>query len=85
MSPKNLSVSKIPKVLKDKLSNKKVIKLYNAFKQDLDIQDSFVVGVSGGPDSMALAYLSKIYSLKNGLNCKYFIIDHKFDLIRMKH
>ena len=76
MSPKNLSVIKIPKILEEKLSNKKVFRLYNTFKKDLDIQESFVVAVSGGPDSMALAYLTKIYSLKNKINCKYFIVNH---------
>ena len=35
------------------------------------------VAVSGGPDSLALAYLAKCYSLKNNVNVKYFIVDHK--------
>ena len=77
MSPKNLSVIKIPKALKEKLSNKKVIRLYKAFQKDFKIKDSFIVGVSGGPDSLSLAFLTKIYSIKNKINCKYFIIDHK--------
>ena len=33
--------------------------------------------MSGGPDSLSLAFLTKIYSIKNNINCKYFIIDHK--------
>ena len=77
MSLKNLSVIRIPRILKEKLSNKKIFKLYKAFEKDLNIKESFVVAVSGGPDSMALAYLTKIYSLKKQINCKYFIIDHK--------
>ena len=77
MSPKNLNAIKIPKILKEKLINKKVFKLYNIFKKDLNINESFAVAVSGGPDSMALAYLTKIYSLKNKVNCRYFIVDHK--------
>ena len=77
MSPKNLSVIKIPKILKVKLSNKKIFKLYNTFEKDLDIQEMFAVAVSGGPDSMALAYLTKIYSLKNKVDCKFFIVNHK--------
>ena len=77
MSFKNLSVIKIPKILKNKLSDKKVIKLYNSFEKDFDIKDSFVVAVSGGPDSLALSFLTKIYSIKNKVNCRYFIVDHK--------
>jgi len=77
MSPKNLSATKIPSILKIKLSNKKIIRLYNSFEKDFDIKESFVIAVSGGPDSLALAYLTKIYSLKNNIRCKYFIVDHK--------
>jgi len=77
MSPKNLSVIKIPKILEEKFSNEKVVKLYNTFKKKLDIKESFVVAVSGGSDSMALAYLTKIYSLKNNIRCRYFIVNHK--------
>ena len=77
MSPKNLSAIKIPKILKEKLSNKKIFKLYKIFEKDLDIQEKFAVAVSGGADSMALAYLTKIYSIKRKLNCKYFIVNHK--------
>ena len=35
------------------------------------------MAVSGGPDSLALAFLTKIYSIQNQLNCKYYIVDHK--------
>ena len=35
------------------------------------------MAVSGGPDSLALSFLSKIYSIKKSLNIKYFIVDHK--------
>ena len=35
--------------------------------------NSFVVGVSGGPDSLALCFLSKIYSIKNNLAHSFFI------------
>ena len=65
MSLKNLNVIKIPKILREKLSNKKIIRLYNIFEKDFDIHNSFIVAVSGGPDSLALAFLTKIYSIKN--------------------
>ena len=78
MSLKNLNANKIPKILKEKLSNKKIIRLYNIFEKDFNIQNnSFITAVSGGPDSLALAFLTKIYSIKNKVNCNYFIVDHK--------
>ena len=77
MSLKNLSAIKIPKNLKSKLSNKKIKRLFNIFEKTFNVKKSFVVAVSGGPDSLALAFLTKIYSLKYNLNCRYFIVDHK--------
>ncbi len=77
MNPKNLNVIKIPKSLKTKLSNKKIKRLYNTFEKNFNIQDAFAVAVSGGPDSLALAFLTKIYSIKYNLACKYYLIDHK--------
>ena len=77
MSLKNLNANKIPKILKEKLFNKKITRLYNIFEKNFDINNSFITAVSGGPDSLALAFLTKIYSIKNKVNCRYFIVDHK--------
>ena len=78
MSLKNLSVKiKIPKFLKKKLDNKKINSIYKKFEKSLRIKENFIVAVSGGPDSLALAFLAKIYSLKNELKPRFFIIDHK--------
>jgi len=78
MSLKNLSVKiKIPKLLKEKLQNKKISKIYKRFEENLNIKKNFAVSVSGGPDSLALAFLSKIYSIKKGLKPKFFHVDHK--------
>jgi tRNA(Ile)-lysidine synthase len=77
MSLKNLNAIKIPKILKDKLFNKKINRISSSFNKDFNIKDRFIVAVSGGPDSLALAFLTKIYSIKNNVNCKYFIVDHK--------
>ena len=77
MNPKNLSVIKIPKTLKEKLSNKKISRLLNIFEKDFDVHENFMVAVSGGSDSLALAFLTKIYAIKNKINCKYYIVDHK--------
>ena len=77
MSLKNLSVNKIPKLLKQKLNNKKVKQIYTKFEKSLKINENFAVAVSGGPDSLALAFLAKIYSIKNNINPRFLIVDHK--------
>ena len=77
MSPKNLIVkNKTHKLLLNKLKNKKILNIYKKFESNLNINENFIVAVSGGPDSLALAFLSKIYSIKKKLDIKYYIIDH---------
>ena len=78
MSPKNLNVSnKTHKNLLNNLRDKKIFQIYEKFENILSLNQNFVVGVSGGSDSLALSFLSKIYSIKNSLNSYYFIVDHK--------
>ena len=77
MSPKNLNAIKIPKILNKKIHNKKISHLFNLFEKEFDIKDKFIVAVSGGADSLALTFLTKIYSIKNKIDCKYFIVDHQ--------
>ena len=78
MSLKNLSVTnKIPNIYKSRLLNKRVNQIFKKFEKSFKIDNNFIVGVSGGPDSLALAFLTKLYSLKKNLNPKYFIVDHK--------
>ena len=78
MSRKNSSaITKIPKLLKSKLNNKKIYKIYKVFESSLNLNDNFIVAVSGGPDSLALAFLAKIYSLKKNLRSEFIIVDHK--------
>ena len=78
MSHKNLSVKiKIPKILQDKLNNKKVNQIYKKFEESVDLKNNFIVAVSGGPDSLALAFLAKVFSIKNNLVSKFYIVDHK--------
>ena len=77
MSLKNLSVAtKIPKLFNDKLKNKKIRQIYKKFENSLEVKEKFAVAVSGGPDSLALAFLSKIYSIKNKLTSRFYVIDH---------
>ena len=77
MSLKNLNVIKTHRVLEKKIINKKIKHLFNLFEKELRISEKFAVAVSGGPDSLALAFLAKIYSIKNKLTIKFFIVDHK--------
>jgi len=78
MSPKNLNVpSKTHRFLLNKLKDKRTLQIYKKFEKNLNIHENFIVAVSGGPDSQALSYLAKIYSIKKFLNVKYFLVDHK--------
>ena len=78
MSPKNLNVlSKTHKLFLNKLKDRRTIQIYKKFEKNLDINENFVVAVSGGPDSLALSFLAKIYSIKKSLKVKYLIVDHK--------
>ena len=77
MSLKNLNANKTPKNLILKLSNKRIKDLFKIFEKNFNIKEKFAVAVSGGPDSLALAFLTKVFSIKYNLNSKYFIVDHK--------
>ena len=77
MNLKNLSATKIPKLLKNKLTNKRINQIYKKFEQSIELNENFAVAVSGGPDSLALAFLSKVYSIKKRISPKFFIVDHK--------
>ena len=78
MSLKNLNASsKIHKQLLNKLRDKRIYKIYDKFENNLNLNNNFTVAVSGGPDSLALAFFSKIYSIKKSLKVKYFLVDHK--------
>ena len=78
MSPKNLNaLKKTHKFLLNKLKDKRTLQIYKKFEKELSIKKNFIVAVSGGPDSLALSFLTKIYSIKKSLNIKYYIIDHR--------
>ena len=70
MSKKNSNVN-----LKNKFENfKDLSKIYLNFKKKITLlkRKSFLVAVSGGPDSLALAALIKTYSYeKRGIRCEY--------------
>ena len=78
MNLKNLSAqNKTNKKIFKHLNNKKISKIFKEFSNSIIIKEDLAVAVSGGPDSLALAYLAKCYSIKNKINVKYFIVDHK--------
>ena len=78
MNLKNLSAQnqKHKKILSH-LNQKKIFQIYNEFSSSLKVKEDLAVAVSGGPDSLALAYLTKCYSLKNKIKVKYYIVNHK--------
>ena len=77
MSQKNSNaINKNLKFLNKELKDKNLNSFYKKFEKSLKIKKNFIVAVSGGPDSLCLAFLSKVYSLKNKLNSRYYIIDH---------
>jgi len=78
MNLKNLSaLNKNHKKILSHLNDKKIFKIFNEFSTSLNIKEDLAVAVSGGPDSLALAFLAKCQSLKSHVKVKYFIVDHK--------
>ncbi len=73
MSAKQKAHNKILKYLK----NKEIFSIYKDFKKLLKVGNSYAVAVSGGPDSLALAYFSKCFSLQNKTKFFYFTVDHR--------
>ncbi len=74
MSKKNSSVNR----KKDLKYSKAINKIYLSFKKKLDKlkKKSFLVAVSGGPDSLALVTLSKIYSIEKKVRFYYVLVNH---------
>ena len=78
MNQKSLSVkNKTHKKILSYLKDKKILRIFKEFENSLNIKDKFAVAVSGGPDSLALAFLAKCFSIKYNVGVKYFIVDHK--------
>ena len=78
MNLKNLSVkNKNHKKILSHLNDKKILKIFKEFSISLNVKESLAVAVSGGADSLALAFLAKCYSIKNQVKVKYFIVNHK--------
>ena len=81
MKKKSLSAKKkIHNNLLNYLKNPIIGKIYKDF-ENLLILDNKVknlsIAVSGGPDSLALTYLGKCFSILNNLKVNYYHLDHK--------
>ena len=75
MRRKNLNVKQ-----KVKFKNSTTKKIYNQFRKilfDNIGENNFTIGVSGGPDSLSLAYLSQIYASEFNNKVNTLIVDHK--------
>ncbi len=82
MKKKSLSAKKkIHKKLLNHLRNKKINYIFKEFERYLDLNvkknEKIGVAISGGPDSLALAFIAKCYFLKSKMDNKFFIVDHK--------
>ena len=74
MSKKNSNV-----ILKDVFTSyEELSHIYSKFKYKLDLfkKKTFLVAVSGGPDSLALTALAKFYSYENKCKIYYVLVDH---------
>ena len=80
MKKKSLSAKKtIHKKLLTYLKDPVISKIYKNFNNFLFVNNNFEklsVAVSGGADSLALAYLVKCYSILNNVAVKYYHVNH---------
>ena len=82
MKKKSLAARKIiHKLLLNHLKDNRVKKVFSGFKNHLDkfVNNKSKIGVaiSGGPDSLALAFFTKCFLLLNKLDSMFFIVDHR--------
>ena len=80
MKRKNLIARKKIKNNNFLYKNPKILNLYTKFKSIIfkDIKSkNFALAVSGGSDSLCLAFFSKLYSYEFGNKTRVLIVDHK--------
>ena len=80
MKRKNLIVKRKVEKINLLSKNIKIKKLYTKFEEIIHKiinKKDFAIAVSGGSDSLCLAYFSKIYSSKFKNNTYALIVDHK--------
>ena len=73
LSAKNKNHNTVTNFLKDKFINS----IYKQFEKNLVPENGYIVAVSGGPDSLALAYFAKCFSQLKKVNFYYYLVDHR--------
>ena len=63
--------------ISDEEFSKKFNESYHLNNNKIHLKSSFILGVSGGPDSMALSHLFKNWSKENNKKILAVIVDHK--------
>ncbi len=78
MKKKNTNVkNKNHKLILKNLRNHRIKKIFNHFKNSLNLNKKFAVAVSGGADSLSLVFLAKCYAIEKKLDIKFYIVDHR--------
>jgi len=78
MKKKSLSVKKKNhNLILKHLNNKNILKVFEEFKKSIDIKSKYAVAISGGPDSLALAFFCKCISIIYKTKIQYYLVDHK--------
>ena len=80
MRRRNLIATRKANKKKLLFKDQKILNFYTKFKsivfQDIKKKD-FAIAVSGGADSLCLAYFAKIYSIQSNSRAHVLIVDHK--------
>ena len=78
MKKKSLSVKKKNhNLILKHLNDKKILKVFKEFEKSIDVKSKYAAAISGGSDSLALAYFCKCISIIYKTKIKYFLVDHK--------
>jgi len=78
MKKKSLNVKKkVNNLILRHLNDTKILKIFRNFSNSLNIKEKYAVAVSGGADSLSLAFLAKCFSMINKINVKFYLVDHK--------
>ena len=78
MKKKSLSVKKKNhNLILKHLNDKKILKVFKEFEKSIGVKSKYAAAISGGSDSLALAYFCKCISIIYKTKIKYFLVDHK--------